>query len=100
MSDSLMVIHEYMNDMEALVAQSVLEAHGIHTTLLREDAGGMLPSMNALYPWRLAVGERDAELAVSILESPVEPADDAAAEAAAESSEGGKGDGSGGESES
>lgn len=40
------VIREYVNEMEALVARSVLEAHHIPAVVLRDDAGGMLPSMH------------------------------------------------------
>ena len=66
----MMVIREYVNEMEALVARSVLEAHHIPAVVLRDDAGGMLPSMHLLYPVRLAVRVGDATHALSILDAP------------------------------
>ena len=36
------VIREYVNEMEALVARSVLEAHHIPAVVLRDDAGGVI----------------------------------------------------------
>lgn len=65
-----MVIRQYLNEMEALVARSVLEAHEIPAVVLRDDAGGMLPAMHILYPVRLAVPVRDASEALRILDAP------------------------------
>ncbi len=66
------VIREYVNEMEALVARSVLEAHHIPAVVLRDDAGGMLPAMRVLYPVRLAVRVGDAMHALRILDAPFE----------------------------
>ena len=68
----MMVIREYVNEMEAVVARSVLEAHHIPAVVLRDDAGGMLPSMHLLYPVRLAVRVGDATHALRILDAPFE----------------------------
>lgn len=65
-----MVIRQYLNEMEALVARSVLEANDVPAVVLRDDAGGMLPAMHILYPVRLAVRVQDAAEALRILDSP------------------------------
>lgn len=75
MGEAMVVIREYMNEMEALVARSVLEAHQIPAVVLRDDAGGMLPAMHLLYPVRLAVRAAEASSALHILDAPVEPDD-------------------------
>lgn len=72
MADAMMVIREYVNEMEALVARSVLEANEIPAVVLRDDAGGMLPSMHLIFPVRLAVRTMDAKEALRILDSPFE----------------------------
>lgn len=68
----MVVIREYLNEMEALVARSVLEAHDIPAVVLRDDAGGMLPSMHMLFPVRLAVRSADSVQALRILDAPFE----------------------------
>lgn len=69
----MVVIREYVNEMEALVARSVLEAHQIPAVVLRDDAGGMLPAMHVLFPARLAVRAAEATQALRILDAPFEP---------------------------
>ena len=68
MSDALYVISTFADVASAQVAQAVLEANGIPSTLIRDDAGGMMPFFNTLHPVRLAVRQEDAELAVELLE--------------------------------
>ena len=70
MAEAMVVIRQYFNEMEALVARSVLEAHEIPAVVLRDDAGGMLPAMHLLYPVRLAVRKIDATEALRILDAP------------------------------
>jgi hypothetical protein len=70
MGEAMVVIRQYINEMEALVARSVLEAHEIPAVVLRDDAGGMLPAMHLLYPVRLAVRVPDASEALYILDAP------------------------------
>lgn len=72
MTAATVVIRNYGNEMEALVASTVLEAHHIPSFILRDDAGGMLPAMHMLYPVRLAVRVGDATQAVQILDAPFE----------------------------
>lgn len=68
----MVVIRDFVNEMEALVARSVLEAHNIPAVVLRDDAGGMLPAMHLVYPVRLAVRVGDATHALRILDAPFE----------------------------
>lgn len=68
----MVVIREYLNEMEALVARSVLEANEIPAVVLRDDAGGMLPAMHLLYPVRLAVPAAEAAQALRLLDTPFE----------------------------
>lgn len=70
MADAMVVIRDYVNEMEALVARSVLEANEIPAIVLRDDAGGMLPAMHLLFPVRLAVRALDASQALRILDAP------------------------------
>jgi hypothetical protein len=70
MGEAMIIVREYINEMEALVARSVLEAHGIPAVVLRDDAGGMLPSMHLIYPARLAVRRVDSAEALRLLDAP------------------------------
>jgi Putative prokaryotic signal transducing protein len=67
MSDELYVIRTFSNDIEASLAEAVLEANGIPSTLISDTAGGSMPWLNALHPIRLMVRESDVETAVMLL---------------------------------
>ena len=54
--------------MEAELAQIVLEANGIPSAVLRDDAGGMLPVMSFVFPVRLVVRREDERRATAVLE--------------------------------
>ena len=69
MSDDLFVIRTFPNTAEANLAEAVLEANGIPSTLVSDDAGGMMPWLHSLHPIRLMVRESDVELAVSLLDA-------------------------------
>lgn len=71
----MVIVRQYINEMEALIARSVLEAHGIPAVVLRDDAGGMLPSMHLVWPVRLAVRAADAAQALRLLDAPFEEGD-------------------------
>lgn len=68
MSDALYVICTFSDVASAQVAQAALEANNIPSTLIRDDAGGMMPFFNTLHPVRLAVREEDVELASELLQ--------------------------------
>jgi hypothetical protein len=64
------VIRTFANEVEAHVAQAVLDANGIDSYLMRDDAGGMMPWLQWLHPIRLVVREEDSIEAFELLNSP------------------------------
>ena len=79
MSDALAVISTFPDVASAQVAQAILEANGVPSTLIRDDAAGMMPFFNTLHPVRLAVRAEDAELAIELLDAGGEAEGDDAA---------------------
>jgi len=67
------VIRTFANEIEAHVAQAVLDANGIDSSLIRDDAGGMMPWLQWLHPIRLVVREADSLEAVELLDTPPGP---------------------------
>ena len=72
-SGSHFVIRTFSGETEAYIAQAALEANGIDSSLLRDDAGGMMPWLVWLHPIRLVVAEEDSAAALEILDSPPPP---------------------------
>ena len=72
-SESHFVIRTFSGETEAQIAQAALEANGIDSTLLRDDAGGMMPWLQWLHPIRLVVSEEDSAAAIEILDNPPPP---------------------------
>jgi hypothetical protein len=66
------VVASYSTEVEAQIGQAILESNGISSIILRDDAGGMLPSLHILKAVRLAVLEEDAEEAKAILKENAE----------------------------
>lgn len=66
--DGLYVIRSFSNDVDASLAEAVLEANGIPSTRISDDAGGMMPWLHSLHPIRLMVRQADVEIAVSLLD--------------------------------
>ncbi len=64
------VIRTFANEVEAYVAQAVLDANGIDSQLIRDDAGGMMPWLQWLHPIRLVVHAADINLAIELLDTP------------------------------
>ena len=69
-ADSQFVIRTFSGEAEAYIAQAALEANGIPSSLIRDDAGGMMPWLQWLHPIRLVVSEADSALAFQILDTP------------------------------
>jgi hypothetical protein len=67
------VIRTFANEVEAHVAQAVLDANGIDSYLIRDDANGMMPWLQWLHPIRLVVREEDSREAVELLDIPPRP---------------------------
>lgn len=65
--DEIVTVRKYGSELEAQLAQAVLEAHDIPSAILKDDAGGMLPAMRLLWPVRLAVRSEDEEEALRLL---------------------------------
>lgn len=72
MTDKLFVIRTFSNDVDARLAEAVLEANGIDSSLVGDNAAGMLPYLNAMHPIRLVVKESDIDTALGLLNSAVE----------------------------
>jgi Putative prokaryotic signal transducing protein len=70
MTDNTTVIRTFANEVEAYVAQAVLDANGIDSELVRDDASGMMPWLQWLHPIRLIVLESEKAAAIAILDSP------------------------------
>jgi len=73
MADNTKVIRTFANEVEAYVAQAVLDANGIDSELVRDDAGGMMPWLQWLHPIRLIVLESESAAATDILNNPPTP---------------------------
>ena len=71
--ESQFVIRTFSGEAEAYIAQAALEANGIPSSLLRDDAGGMMPWLQWLHPIRLVVAEKDSADALQILDNPTVP---------------------------
>lgn len=69
MTDKLFVIRTFSSDFDARLAEAVLEANGIESSLMGDNAAGMLPYMNAMHPIKLVVKESDIETALELLNS-------------------------------
>jgi hypothetical protein len=65
---AIVTVASYATEVEAQIAQATLEANGVSSIILRDDAGGMLPSLHVLVGVKLAVQEEDADIARELLE--------------------------------
>lgn len=63
----LFVIRTFSRDLDARLAESVLEANGIESIVIADNAAGMMPYLDALHPIRIAVKEADVEDALALL---------------------------------
>ena len=66
--DGLFVIRTFARDVDARLAEAVLEANGIESIIIGDNAAGMLPYLNALHPIKIAVKESDVEDAMKLLD--------------------------------
>ena len=76
MSDDIIVIRTFSTEVEAQLAQAALAADGIPSIVLPDNAGGMLPVLQVLFPVRLAVRSEDADVARQVLDAPPGDVDD------------------------
>lgn len=68
MKHDLVLIATFRNDIDAEMAKSHIESAGIEALVVKDDAGGMLPSLQDTEGVRLMVGRSDAENARKVLE--------------------------------
>lgn len=69
MPEHAFVIRSFPNSVEAEFARAVLDANGIASMLLKDNAGGMLPFLDVLHPVRLVVRKTDVDTAVRLLDA-------------------------------
>jgi hypothetical protein len=65
--NGLFVIRTFANDLDARLAEAVLEANGIEAIIVGDNAFGMLPNFNQLHPIRLMVQESDVATALALI---------------------------------
>ena len=75
MSQELVVLRKFPDELSAQVAAAALEANGIPARVLADTAGGALPNLSILFPVRLVVRAEDEALAREILDSEADPPD-------------------------
>jgi hypothetical protein len=80
MSDAIVVLRTYADELSAQLDASILDANGIAAQVLADTAAGAYPSMALLFPIRLLVRADDAALAREILDTPADPTPDGEAE--------------------
>ena len=69
MPENAFVVRTFQNSVEAEFARAVLDANGIASMLLKDNAGGMLPLLDMLHPVRLVVRRGDVDTAVRLLDA-------------------------------
>ncbi|HEU4797351.1 MAG TPA: DUF2007 domain-containing protein [bacterium] len=72
MSDDVVVLRRYHDEMSAQLDAMVLEANGIPARVMADTGGGMIPSMAIVFPVRLLVRADDATIAAELLDTPAE----------------------------
>ena len=65
--DGLFVIRTFANELDARLAESVLDANGIESIVVTDDASGWMTYFNLRHPVRLMVKEPDVETALTLL---------------------------------
>ncbi len=68
MEEKQVVVGEYENEIDAEIAKGHLEASGIPSSIMKDDGGGMLPSLQNTEGVQLVVSETQKEKAMKILQ--------------------------------
>lgn len=63
----MITVRKYPTEVEAEVDRAILSANGIRALVVRDNAGGMLPSLNLLAEVRLVVDDVDGAKARVVL---------------------------------
>ena len=69
MSDEVVVLKTFNNEIEAGMAQQVLQEAGMQAFVFKDDAGGMEPQLQQTNGVRLVVNRVDARLAHKLLKT-------------------------------
>jgi hypothetical protein len=69
MKETQVVVGEYENELDAEIARGHLEASGIPASIIKDDGGGMLPSLQNTKGVQLLVAETQSENARKILQA-------------------------------
>ena len=69
MSDELVVLKTFNNEIEAGMAQQMLQEAGMTAFVYKDDAGGMEPHLQRTNGVRLVVNRIDAGRALKLLET-------------------------------
>ncbi|HEX2723543.1 MAG TPA: DUF2007 domain-containing protein [Gemmatimonadaceae bacterium] len=67
--DGLFIIRTFAREVDARLAEAVLDANGIDSIIIGDNAGGWLTYLDSLHPIRLAVKETDVETAITLLDA-------------------------------
>ena len=68
MEEKQIVVGEYENEIDAEIAKGHLESSGIQASVIKDDGGSMLPSMQITEGVQLVVTESQSEKAKKILQ--------------------------------
>ena len=69
MEEKQVVVGEYENEIDAEIAKGHLESSGIQASVIKDDGGSMLPSMQITEGVQLVVNETQSEKAKKILQA-------------------------------
>jgi hypothetical protein len=69
MNEHQVVVGEYDNEIDAEIAKGHLKASGIKASIIKDDGGGMLPSLQSNKGVQLLVAEHQSDEAGKILQS-------------------------------
>ncbi len=66
--DALYIIRTFSRDTDARLAEAVLDANGIDSIVVADNAAGWLTYLDSLHPIRLAVKESDVVAEIALLD--------------------------------
>lgn len=69
MSDEIVVLRVFDNEIDARMAQQLLQGEGVATFVFKDDGGGMEPHLQRTIGVRLMLNGADAERAHDILQA-------------------------------
>jgi hypothetical protein len=69
MEEKQVVVGKYENEIDAEIAKGHLEASGISASIIKDDGGGMFPSLQNTEGVQLVVAETQMEKAKEILQA-------------------------------